>query len=102
MLGAVGRTFLPDPCGQIAAILKCGSADLIVETLGARLADAEAFWSAHTSFRSPELKHRAALFGRSRVESFLADVILPVLAAYAKLNGDAALESRVFELFCAL
>jgi len=99
MLGAVGRTFLPDPCGQIAAILKCGSADLIVETLGSRLADAEAFWSAHTSFRSPELKHRAALFGRSRVESFLADVILPVLAAYAKLNGDAALESRVFELF---
>ena len=44
-------------------------------------------------------ENRAALFGRSRVESFLADVILPVLAAYAKLNGDAALEARVFELF---
>ena len=99
MLGAVGRTFLPDPCGQIAAVLKCGGAELIAETLGARLTDAEAFWSAHTSFRSAELKHRAALFGRSRVESFLADVILPVLAAYAKLNDDAVLETRVFELF---
>ena len=102
MLGAAGRTFLPDPCGQLAGILKRGSADLILETLGERLADGEAFWSAHTSFRSAELKHRAALFGRPRVESLLADVFLPVLAAYAKLMRDDALEPRIFELFRAL
>ena len=102
MLGAIGRTFLPDPCGQLAGILKCGSADLILETLGERLADGEAFWSAHTSFRSAELKHHAALFGRPRVESLLTDVVLPVLAAYAKLMRDEALEARLFELFRAL
>jgi hypothetical protein len=99
MLGAVGRTFLPDPCGQLAGILKCGSADLILETIQDRLSGGEAFWNAHTSFRSSELKHHAALFGRPRVESLFADVILPVLAAYAKLVHDDALESRVFELF---
>jgi len=99
MLGAVGRTFLPDPCGQLAGILKRGSAELILETLGERLSGGEAFWDAHTSFHSAELKHRAALFARSRVESFLADVILPVLAAYAKLTKDDALDARVYELF---
>ena len=102
MLGAVGRTFLPDPCGQLAGILKCGSADLILETIQERLSGGEAFWDAHTSFRSAELKHHAALFGRPRVESLFADVILPVLAAYAKLVHDDALETRVFELFRAL
>lgn len=102
MLGAAGRTFLPDPCGQLAGIVKRGSADLILETLGDRLSDGEAFWSSHTSFRSAELKHRAALFGRPRVESLLADVILPVLAAYAKLMRDDALDARVFELFRTL
>ncbi len=102
MLGAVGRTFLPDPCGQLAGILKCGSADLILETIQERLSGDEAFWDAHTSFRSAELKHHAALFGRPRVESLFADVILPVLAAYAKLVHDDALETRVFELFRAL
>lgn len=99
MLGAVGRTFLPDPCGQLAGILKCGSVDLILETIQERLSGGEAFWDAHTSFRSAELKHHAALFGRPRVESLFADVILPVLAAYAKLLHDDALETRVFELF---
>lgn len=99
MLGAIGRTFLPDPCGQLAGILKCGSAELILETIRERLADGEAFWDAHTSFRSTELKHHAVLFGRPRVESLFADVVLPVLAAYAKLVHDEALESRVFELF---
>ena len=99
MLGAVGRTFLPDPCGQLAGILKCGSADLILETIQERLSGGEAFWDAHTSFRSAELKRHAALFGRPRVESLFADVILPVLAAYAKLANDDALETRVFELF---
>jgi hypothetical protein len=99
MLGAVGRTFLPDPCGQLAGILKCGSADLILETIQDRLSGGEAFWDAHTSFRSAELKHHAALFGRPRVESLFADVILPVMAAYAKLVHDDALETRVFELF---
>ncbi len=102
MLGAAGRTFLPDPCGQLAGILKYGSADLILEMLGERLADGEAFWAAHTSFRSAELKHRAALFGRPRVESLLADVFLPVLAAYAQLMRDDALENRIFEIFRAL
>ena len=102
MLGAAGRVFLPDPCGQLAGIMKRGSVDLILETLEERLSDGEAFWSAHTSFRSAELKHHAALFGRPRVESLLADVILPVLAAYAKLMRDDALESRLFELFRAL
>ncbi|MBO7088842.1 MAG: DUF2851 family protein [Lentisphaeria bacterium] len=99
MLGAVGRTFLPDPCGQLAGILKCGSADLILETIQERLSGSEAFWDAHTSFRSAELKRHAALFGRPRVESLFADVILPVMAAYAKLMRDDALETRVFELF---
>ena len=99
MLGAVGRTFLPDPCGQLAGILKCGSADLILETIQERLRGGEAFWDAHTSFRSAELKHHAALFGRPRVESLFTDVILPVLAAYAKLMRDDALETRVFEFF---
>ena len=99
MLGAVGRTFLPDPCGQLAGILKCGSADLILETIQDRLSGGEAFWDAHTSFRTAELKHHAALFGRPRVESLFADVVLPVLAAYAKLVHDDALETRVFELF---
>ena len=99
MLGAVGRTFLPDPCGQLAGILKYGSADLILETIQERLGGGEAFWDAHTSFRSAELKHHAALFGRPRVESLFADVVLPVLAAYAKLMRDDALETRVFELF---
>ena len=99
MLGAIGRTFLPDPCGQLAGILKRGSADLILETIQERLSGGEAFWDAHTSFRSAELKHHAALFGRPRVESLFADVALPVLAAYAKLVRDKALESRVFELF---
>lgn len=99
MLGAIGRTFLPDPCGQLAGIVKCGSADLILETVQERLGGGEAFWDAHTSFRSAELKHHAALFGRPRVESLFADVILPVLAAYAKLRDDDVLESRVFELF---
>lgn len=102
MLGAVGRTFLPDPCGQLAGILKCGSVDLILETIQERLSGGEAFWDAHTSFRSAELKHHAALFGRPRVESLFADVILPVLAAYAKLLHDDALETRVFELFRAM
>ena len=102
MLGAIGRTFLPDPCGQLAGILKCGSADLILETIQERLSGSEAFWDAHTSFRSSELKHHAALFGRSRVESFLADVVLPVLAAYAKLMRDDALKTRIFELFRAM
>jgi len=102
MLGAVGRTFLPDPCGQLAGILKCGSAELVLETLMERLSGGEAFWDAHTSFRSAELKHHAALFGRPRVESLLADVILPVLAAYAKLVRDDALEARLFELFRTL
>lgn len=102
MLGAIGRTFLPDPCGQLAGIVRHGSADLVLETLGERLSDCEAFWGAHTSFRSAELKHRAALFGRPRVESLLADVVMPVLAAYAKLTRDDALEARVFELFRAL
>ena len=102
MLGAIGRTFLPDPCGQLAGILKCGSAELILETLMERLSGGEAFWNAHTSFRSAELKHHAALFGRPRVESLLADVILPVLAAYAKLIRDDALEARLFELFRTL
>lgn len=102
MLGAVGRTFLPDPCGQIAGILKRGSADLVLETLGERLSDGESFWSAHTSFRSAELKHHAALFGRPRVESLLADVILPVLTAYSKLMRDSILETGLFELFRAL
>ena len=99
MLGAVGRTFLPDPCGQLAGILKCGSADLILETIQERLSGGEAFWDAHTSFRSAELKRHAALFGRPRVESLFTDVILPVLAAYAKLVHDDTLEARVFELF---
>ena len=99
MLGAVGRTFLPDPCGQLAGILKCGSADLILETIQERLSGGEAFWDAHTSFRSAELKHHAALFGRPRVESLFTDVVLPVLAAYAKLMRNEALETRVFELF---
>lgn len=99
MLGAVGRTFLPDPCGQLAGILKCGSADLILETIQERLSGGEAFWDAHTSFRSAELKHHAALFGRPRVESLFSDVILPVLAAYAKLMRDDVLEARVFEFF---
>ena len=99
MLGAIGRTFLPDPCGQLAGILRRGSADLILETLMERLSGGEAFWDAHTSFRSAELKHHAALFGRPRVESLLADVILPVLTAYAKLMRDDALEVRLFELF---
>lgn len=102
MLGAVGRTFLPDPCGQLAAILKCGSVDLVLETIQERLSGGEAFWDAHTSFRSAELKHHAALFGRPRVESLFADVILPVMAAYAKLMRDDALETRVFELFRAM
>ena len=102
MLGTAGRTFLPDPCGQLAGIVKRGSAELILETLGDRLSDSEAFWSSHTSFRSAELKHHAALFGRPRVESLLADVVLPVLAAYAKLVKDDALEARVFELFRAM
>ena len=102
MLGTAGRTFLPDPCGQLAGILKRGSAELILETLGERLSDGEAFWSAHTSFRSAELKRRAALFGRPRVESLLADVILPVLSAYATLMRDDALGSRIFGLFRAL
>jgi len=102
MLGAAGRTFLPDPCGQLAGIVKRGSAELILETLGDRLSDGEAFWSSHTSFRSAELKHRAVLFGRPRVESLFADVILPVLAAYAKLMKDDALEMRVSELFLAM
>ena len=99
MLGAFGRTFLPDPCGQLAGILKRGSADLILETIQERLSGGEAFWDAHMSFRSAELKHHAALFGRPRVESLFADVILPVMAAYAKLVHDDALETRVFELF---
>ena len=99
MLGAVGRTFLPDPCGQLAGILKYGSIDLVLETLQDRLSGGEAFWDAHTSFRSAELKHHAALFGRPRVESLFADVILPVLAAYAKLAHNDALETRVFEFF---
>ena len=99
MLGAVGRTFLPDPCGQLAGVLKCGSADLILETIQDRLSGGEAFWDAHTSFRSAELKHHAALFGRPRVESLFADVVLPVLAAYARLLHDETLEARVFELF---
>ena len=99
MLGAFGRTFLPDPCGQLAGILKRGSADLILETIQERLSGGEAFWDAHTSFRSAELKHHAALFGRPRVESLFTDVILPVLAAYAKLTHDSKLEARVFELF---
>jgi len=102
MLGAVGRTFLPDPCGQLAGILKRGSVELVLETLGERLSGGEAFWDAHTSFRSAELKHHASLFGRPRVESLLADVVLPVLAAYAKLTGDDALEARIFELFRTL
>lgn len=102
MLGTIGRTFLPDPCGQLAAVVKRGSADLVLETLGERLSDGEAFWGAHTSFRSAELKHRAALFGRPRVESLLTDVVIPVLAAYAKLMRDASLEARVFELFRTL
>ena len=102
MLGAAGRTFLPDPCGQLAGILKRGSADLILETIQERLSGGEAFWDAHTSFRSAELKHHAALFGRPRVESLFADVILPVLAAYAKLMRDEELETRVFELFRTL
>ena len=99
MLGAIGRTFLPDPCGQLAGILKHGSMDLILETLQERLSGGEAFWDAHTSFRSAELKHHAALFGRPRVESLLADVILPVLTAYAKLMRDDSMERRVFDLF---
>ena len=99
MLGAAGRTFLPDPCGQLAGILKRGSADLILETIQDRLSGGEAFWDAHTSFRSAELKHHAALFGRPRVESLLTDVFLPVLAAYAKLVQDDSLEARIFELF---
>ncbi len=99
ILGAVGRTFLPDPCGQLAGILKRGSADLILETIQERLSDGEAFWDAHTSFRSAELKHHAALFGRPRVESLFADVVLPVMAAYAKLMHDEALEARTFEIF---
>ena len=99
MLGAIGRTFLPDPCGQLAGILKRGSADLILETIQDRLSDGEAFWDAHTSFRSAELKRHAALFGRPRVESLFTDVVLPVLAAYAKLMRDDALETRIFELF---
>jgi len=102
MLGAVGRTFLPDPCGQLAGILKRGSADLILETIQERLSGGEAFWDAHTSFRSAELRHHAALFGRARVESLFADVVLPVLAAYARLMRDGALETRVFELFRTL
>ena len=102
MLGTIGRTFLPDPCGQLAGILKRGNADLILETLQERLGDGEAFWDAHTSFRSSELKHRAALFGRPRVESIFADVVLPVLTAYAKLMRDEALETRVIELFRAM
>ena len=36
------------------------------------------------------------------MESLLADVFLPVLAAYAQLMRDDALEARVFELFRAL
>ena len=99
MLGTIGRTFLPDPCGQLAGILKRGSIGLILETIQDRLGDGEAFWDSHTSFRSAELKHHVALFGRPRVESLLADVILPVLAAYAKLMRDDPLEARVFELF---
>ena len=99
MLGAIGRTFLPDPCGQLAGILKRGNADLILETLQDRLSGGEAFWDAHTSFRSAELKHHAALFGRPRVESLFADVVLPVLTAYAKLMRDDALGTRIFELF---
>lgn len=99
MLGAVGRTFLPDPCGQLAGILKRGSADLVLETIQERLGGGEAFWDAHTSFRSAELRHHATLFGRPRVESLFADVFLPVLAAYAALMHDDALETRVFELF---
>lgn len=99
MLGAIGRTFLPDPCGQLAGILKCGSADLILETVRDRLGGGEAFWDAHTSFRSGELIHHASLFGRPRVESLFADVVLPVMAAYAKLMRDEALEARVLELF---
>ena len=99
MLGAVGRTFLPDPCGQLAGIVKRGSADLILETIRERLSGGEAFWDAHTSFRSAELKHHAVLFGLPRVESLFSDVILPVLAAYAKHVRDAALATRVFELF---
>jgi len=102
MLGAIGRTFLPDPCGQLAGILRRGSADFVLETFGERLAESEAFWSAHTSFRSAELKHHAALFGRPRVESLFADVVLPVMASYAKLMRDEALENRIFELFRAL
>ena len=102
ILGAAGRTFLPDPCGQLAGILKYGSADLILETIQERLRGGEAFWNAHTSFRSAELKRHAALFGRPRVESLFADVILPVMAAYAKLMRDDALEARVFELFRSL
>ena len=102
MLGAIGRTFLPDPCEQLAGILRRGSTGLVLETLAERLDGGEAFWDAHTSFRSAELKHHAALFGRPRVESLLADVILPVLAAYAKLMRDETLESRLFELFRTL
>ena len=72
---------------------------MILETIQDRLADGEAFWDAHTSFRSAELRHHAALFGQSRVESLFADVVLPVLAAYAKLIRDDALKTSIFELF---
>ena len=62
------------------------------------------FWDFRFTFRSIPAKRPFAVSSASRALTFLVDVLVPSLLAYAKLHGDNALEAaalRVLEILPA-
>ena len=98
MLAAFIRVFSTDPLPHLAEELNHTDPASFLKGLRVKLNLSDSFWDGHCSFRSGPLIHKAAVLGKDRAETLLIDVFVPSLLAFAKLNGDSALERKALEL----
>ncbi len=68
------------------------------------LIPADAFWAHRYDFKSraPAVQRSLGhLIGEKRADDLVVNIVLPVVAAYARETGQALLENRVFEVYTA-
>jgi hypothetical protein len=60
------------------------------------------YWSRRYTFGGKRLDEPRALVGRQQAVSIVVDVLLPMLLAHARAEGDATLTAKLHELWCGL
>ena len=91
-----------DPLPFLAEKLCREGAELFLENMERSLELRDPFWECRSSFFSPADGRKRTLFSPSRRITFLTDVLVPALLAYARLNKDPLLLRGTEKLFLLL